>query len=314
VGEWVEVRSAAEIVATLDQNGRLDGLPFMPEMLSACGRRFPVYKSAHKGCDTIKTNTSFRMADAVHLGGLRCDGGAHGGCEARCMIYWKDAWLKRVDGPSPAGAASPRADADSAIDLERLARATRAADAGGEAVYVCQATTLPEATVPLHAWDPWQYWMDLTTGNVGLFNLVRYLILGAYNAVMRLHWRGRPYPALQPRSDLKTPHEVLNLQPGELVQVRSKDEIMETINRHHRNRGLSFDVEMLPFCGRTYRVLARVEKIIDERTGRMMRMNNPCVVLEGVTCGGNFSSNRLFCPRSIYPFWREIWLKRVERA
>src|SRR5258705_13858251 len=93
-GDWVEVRSAPEILATLDERGCLEGLPFMPEMLAACGKRFRVFKSAHKGCDTIKTSASFRMADAVHLLGQRCDGGAHGGCQARCLIYWKDAWLK----------------------------------------------------------------------------------------------------------------------------------------------------------------------------------------------------------------------------
>jgi hypothetical protein len=38
VGDWVEVRSAAEIFATLDERGCLDALPFMPEMLSYCGK------------------------------------------------------------------------------------------------------------------------------------------------------------------------------------------------------------------------------------------------------------------------------------
>ena len=33
VGEVVEVRTAEEILATLDEHGALDSLPFMPEML-----------------------------------------------------------------------------------------------------------------------------------------------------------------------------------------------------------------------------------------------------------------------------------------
>ena len=53
VGELVEVRSAEEIRATLDENGELDGLPFMPEMLAFCGRRLTVHKVAHKSCDYI---------------------------------------------------------------------------------------------------------------------------------------------------------------------------------------------------------------------------------------------------------------------
>ena len=43
-GDWVEVRSRDEILATLDKDGRLDGMPFMPEMFAFCGKRFRVYK------------------------------------------------------------------------------------------------------------------------------------------------------------------------------------------------------------------------------------------------------------------------------
>jgi hypothetical protein len=65
---------------------------------------------------------------------------------------------------------------------------------------------------------------------------------------------------------------------------------------------------MLKYCGRQARVLGRVERIIDEPTGRMMELKNPCIVLEDVVCIGDF--HRL-CPRGTYPYWREIWLERV---
>ena len=61
------MRSEAEILATLDENGELDGLPFMPEMLAWCGRRFRVDKLALKLCDTIDWTGMYRMRDAVHL-------------------------------------------------------------------------------------------------------------------------------------------------------------------------------------------------------------------------------------------------------
>ena len=41
-GDLVEVRSKNEILATLDENGCLDGMPFMPEMVPYCGRQFEV--------------------------------------------------------------------------------------------------------------------------------------------------------------------------------------------------------------------------------------------------------------------------------
>jgi hypothetical protein len=62
----VEVRNEAEILSTLDENGRLDGLPFMPEMQQFRGQRFRVYKSAYKTCDKIQKTGLGRMKQAVY--------------------------------------------------------------------------------------------------------------------------------------------------------------------------------------------------------------------------------------------------------
>ena len=97
VGDWVEVRSKEEILRTLDKDGRVDGMPFMPEMFAFCGKRFQVYKRAHKTCDTVFPVQGRRVADAVHLE-TRCDGSAHGGCQASCLLFWKVDWLRPVHG------------------------------------------------------------------------------------------------------------------------------------------------------------------------------------------------------------------------
>ena len=110
----------------------------------------------------------------------------------------------------------------------------------------------------------------------------------------------------------RTPSDALNLQPGESVQVKSKGEIESTLDSNNKNRGLLFDVEMVPYCGGTYRVLRRVNRIIDERTGKMLVFSDPCIILDGVVCTGCVSRDRLFCPRSIYWSWREVWLRRAE--
>lgn len=315
-GSWVEVRSVGEILATLDDQGRLDALPFMPEMVQYCGRRFRVFKSAHKTCDTIERYKGRSMTSAVHLEGLRCDGEAHGGCQARCLIFWKEAWLKPIPDPGlpeerPERAASREAaGGQSQGDPEVLARAVRAP--GPDERYVCQATELLRATAPLSWWDVRQYAKDLATGNVRLGTFIVYLAIAAYNAVMRLHWRGRPYPYIRGLAADKTETAVLDLRAGELVQVRSKAEIMRTLNMSQKNRGLWFDAEMVPYCGRTFRVLGRIERLVDEKTGKMLTLRNACIVLDGVVCSGCLSSYRLFCPRSIYPYWREAWLRRVQ--
>src|SRR5262245_29214233 len=98
-GDWVVIRSKEEILATLDSNGRLDELPFMPQMLNYCGQRFKVFKRAHKTCDTVNWTGGRRLENAVHLE-LRCDGAAYGGCQAGCLIYWNEAWLTPLSGAS----------------------------------------------------------------------------------------------------------------------------------------------------------------------------------------------------------------------
>ena len=49
-GEVVVVRSAAEILATLDDQGTKAGLPFMPEMMEHIGKRFVVSRKVEKTC------------------------------------------------------------------------------------------------------------------------------------------------------------------------------------------------------------------------------------------------------------------------
>jgi hypothetical protein len=147
-----------------------------------------------------------------------------------------------------------------------------------------------------------------------LRGFVRYLTITILKLIGPLNSRLRLYPHVSGLATKKTPTEVLNLQPGDLVRVRSLDEIRRTINRERKNRGLKFDREMVRYCGGVYQVLARVEKIIDEKTGKLIHLSNDCLILDGVICTGCVSQNRLFCPRSLYPYWREIWLQRVDNG
>ena len=313
-GDWVEVRSFDEIRATLDRDGRLDALPFMPEMLPYCGRRFQVVKTAHKTCDTIEHYKSRYMQDAVFLTGLRCDGSAHGGCQAACLIYWKEAWLKRVNGPSVAQADPERLDPIRAASSEEtLAHATRVDSGnGGEPIYRCQATEMLRATTPLAWWKPGQYARDLSSGNFKWTELIWAVAIQILRIAQRLIGAAQ-YPYLKGLAGKDVRVETLNLQPGELVQVRSKEEIMATLNGRLKNRGLYFDDGMALLCGRTFRVLQRVERIIDEKNGKMIRMRHDCVLLEGAVCSGLMSGSRLGCSKAAFLFWREIWLRRLPK-
>lgn len=127
----VEVRSKEEILKTLDRKGQLNGLPFMPQMFEFCGRRLRVYKRAHKTCDTVNDYKGRWMDSAVHLEGIRCDGQAYGGCQAACLIYWKEAWLKRAAEPYLPDSSSSKAPRElastSGITQEDVWAGTKAA-------------------------------------------------------------------------------------------------------------------------------------------------------------------------------------------
>jgi hypothetical protein len=106
----------------------------------------------------------------------------------------------------------------------------------------------------------------------------------------------------------RTPMASLNLQPGELVEVKSKEEILATLDAKGRNRGLGFGAEMLKYSGKRYRVLKRVDIVVNEETGKLRQISNT-VILEGVTCDGTAHGE---CRRNCYCLWREIWLKRAQ--
>ncbi len=341
-GELVRVRSEAEILATLDARGELDGLPFMPEMRRFCGLPFRVHRRADKTCDTITGGLGARrLRDAVHLENLRCNGADHGGCEAACLIFWKEAWLERAE-PAQAGLRqritrplldggtrlpAPGSPACTRADVERAAEGPSDAKTGAP-TWRCQITQLLEATTPLSPRDPVQYLRDWAGGNVSLATMAKIAVLRGlarfvwgrgfrlkvriYDAVARAFGQS-PWPFHPGQGAGPAPQALLDLKPGDLVEVKSHAEILATLRgRHHR--GLSFAPEMVRYCGGTYRVRARVEKILDERSGRMLHMKHDCIVLEDVVCQSECSRGRLFCPRAIYPYWREIWLRRVTAA
>lgn len=338
-GDLVEVRSKEEILSTLDERGCVENMPFMPEMMQFCGQRFRVRAVAHKTCETARqTWKGRRLRSAVHLEDLRCDGAAHGGCEAACTLFWKDVWLKPAgDGPRDSMTNGKPGSPSTGCTTEQLVASTQSAPGGTNEAprYVCQATKVFDATEPLAWWDLRQYALDVWTGNHPwgrvlrvmwlawlrwLGRVARYIprlgrLYAAFNEWMHRRLTGRGAPSLftHVQPCVKTPTGRLDLKPGELVRVKTQREIEATLDESGSNRGLSFDRdEMAPYCGRVFRVQSSVTKLVDEMTGQMRNMKQPCIILEGVVCRGEYARCRLNCPRGTSSYWRELWLERVE--
>ncbi|MBN9100024.1 MAG: hypothetical protein J0I49_18200 [Pseudonocardia sp.] len=312
-GAVVRVRSREEILATLDANGRIDGLPFMPEMLAFAGRQLPVSKIAHKTCDTVSWTGIRRLNRTVHLADTRCDGSSHGGCQASCLLFWREEWLETPDGTPLAG---DPGQPGGATEETLRADCTAGTDDDGATLYRCAATELVRASSPLPRFEMGQYVTDVRSGNFGLLSVLRGLAILLFNRLQEFSRRlparmriagGRAYPFYWGTGPIRG-NSPVGLQPGDLVEVRSKEEIMATLGPDNKTRGLWFDGEMLAYCGRRGRVLRNVEKIIEEPTGRMLRLRD-CVMVEEFTCIGDLHR---FCPRAIYAYWRESWLRKVE--
>jgi len=300
VGDAVRIRTLEEISATLDTNGCLNGLPFMPEMARYCGTTGTVFRFVDKVYDYGGKKDLRRMRDAVLITGLRCDGGAHDGCQARCYLLWKTAWITTTDAPArvSAGAAMPFGP-------------TFVRDSSGSGKrYVCQFTEIVRASSKMHPWDFFQHLRPLIAGNVTLTAFGVAILTRLFNLAQGLRG-GVGFPANRPSARAVSPRTDLNLQPGELVRVREPERIFETLDRSGRNRGLWFDRDMLKRTKEHHKVLARVDRIIDDASGRMLQMKTPCIVLDGVDASGELLG---FCPQHDLPFWREAWLERIPAA
>jgi hypothetical protein len=175
--------------------------------------------------------------------------------------------------------------------------------AEGERRYVCQMTEIVRASSPLSQRDLRHYARDLVSGNVRLGPTLIALGIRVFNGIV---WRlgGATWPVLRPMDTTTSPHAELGVQPGQWVRVRSKHEIEPTLNRARKNRGMEFGDDMLFCCGGSFRVAARVDRILDERTGELLQFKTPSILLEGAHANGG----TVLTPQNEYFFWREIWL------
>ncbi len=298
-GDLVEVKAPDEILLTLDANGTLNHLPFMPEMIEFCGRQFRVSTRALKTCassKTLSTMRGFTTDDVVLLDDLRCSGAEHDGCQKACTIFWREAWLRKVE---PIARQSSQMIPHAS---ERLRASLKTST--GPSTYFCQASEILKATTDLSQWARVRKCIsEVRSGNCGVLEMARrvsiWLFWRLHRAFLGQHARG---------SKRSTPAESLNVHRGDLIEVKSMNGIVETLNETGRNRGLYFTPDMRLLCGQQKRVERRLAKIIVDGTGEMREVRDT-VYLEGSHCG---CAHVAFggCPRREFSYWREIWLRR----
>src|SRR5215472_9923120 len=165
-GELVEVRPPLHILRTLDGDGAIGGLPFMPEMLGFVGKRFRVEKRILKTCVSIGNSTNMRVFNSgaiVTLEGVRCSGEGHDGCQKLCAIFWHEEWLRKVDDSEPGTQTNPEGAEQLGSRLKTTVDSTK---------YSCQASELLKITSPLSRWERFgRCFAEVRTGNCSVWEM-----------------------------------------------------------------------------------------------------------------------------------------------
>jgi len=97
---------------------------------------------------------------------------------------------------------------------------------------------------------------------------------------------------------------------GDIVKIRSLEEIQTTLDGSGCLDGLPFMAEMARFCGQDALVFRCVDKIYDYgRTKRLRRLKR-AVLLTGLRCNGSAHGG---CHASCYLLWKEVWLRPADK-
>lgn len=104
-GDWVRVRSYADIQETLNDGKTPDGLGFVDApMRKYCGRTLRVAKVLEHFYDETK-DKMWKKRRTVLLEGAACDSSqlSHGHCDRGCLLFWNEAWLEPTEAPTASG-------------------------------------------------------------------------------------------------------------------------------------------------------------------------------------------------------------------
>jgi hypothetical protein len=185
--------------------------------------------------------------------------------------------------------------------------------------YFCQSTERFKATEAFPGKQkPWIFlvaFREIRNGDLPTSEILRLFARWFWQKLLRIANGDRSLCGPHKRA----PSDSLGLKPGEMVRIKSRAQIIETLDHRMSNRGLGVCYEMMRCCGREAEVWYRADRIIDEKSGTMRELSNT-VVLQNIGHSKGLGEECLCydqpgdCPRGGLMYWREIWLERVNRS
>jgi hypothetical protein len=138
---------------------------------------------------------------------------------------------------------------------------------------------------------------------------IRFIKTGSVRLITRAQSLLRQ-ESISPEDASTKPESII--QAGDLVRVRSMEEIQATLNVWGISKGCMFmPGEMSPYCGTAQRVFKRMSRFVDERDYHVKKCNG-IILLEGLHCQGTTDFGQ--CDRSCFFFWREEWLEKIDET
>jgi hypothetical protein len=133
--------------------------------------------------------------------------------------------------------------------------------------------------------------------------------------------KGQPYAQASPREATPSlPIAALRTMlgrrrfgfcPGDLVEIRSLDEILQTLDGKGTVDGVPFMPEMAAYCGTRARVFRRVDKLNDWIRATGIKRMHGLVLLGDLRCDGSAHGK---CQSNCHLRWRQEWLRPADRA
>lgn len=172
----------------------------------------------------------------------------------------------------------------------------------------CQAQSLKRITIGRESTPPLPLFRRLK------LEMRRRLSLRTIRRIQNLvdhfySWFSKFEEKSHPGNEIVIPTIKSRLQPGDIVRVRSKEEIQATLNRWGEFRGCGFMDDMWQYCDSTQVVVKPLQRFVDERDYQIKRTKG-IVLLEGLHCQGTPIFGR--CDRNCFYFWREEWLEKIQ--
>jgi hypothetical protein len=98
---------------------------------------------------------------------------------------------------------------------------------------------------------------------------------------------------------------------GDMVRVKSRDDILKSLDSTNKLDGCLFMDQMWNYCGSTYKISRVVNSYFNEQLKRTFSPKAPLYILENLYCAGKIDHFPHQCDHGCLIFWHERWLEKI---